>query len=189
VTAPRIVAKAGAAERYCVMYEMLRYTRVRRGRPPQAALAATGRNLHTTHGTVAEMPAGEGEGVEIIFFKPSLEVYRDGWISDAALEREYKKRGLEPDPIALAAVNEANPAFADDHPNGAHWKGKDGAWCYIAFYRANGERYVYVHPSNFSWDIRWYFAGRRKVPSLAFTRDAPSIVAHQSTLPSLGINS
>lgn len=95
------------------------------------------------------------------------------------IEREYEKRGLEPDPIALAAVNEVNPTLADEHPNGAPWRGEDGAWNYIACHMANGGRYVYVHPSIIPWYGGWLFAGRRKDPSLAFTPDAPSVVARQ----------
>lgn len=158
---------------------MLRRATVDRSRTAQAALTATGRNLHITPGAVAAIHQGEGDEVEMVFFQADPEVYKSGWISDTDLQREYEKHGLEPDPIALAAVNEANPTLADRYPHGAHWKNEDGTWWYIAFHLANSERYVYVHRSTIPWYIGWVFAGRRKVPRLASAPDAPSIVTGQ----------
>lgn len=129
---------------------------VDRTRSPQDAIAATGRNQYVNENVVAMMPRGEGDEADVIFFKLGRSV------SDADLDKEYALRGLEPiDPYALAAVNEADPAFADEHPNGTHWKDADGNWCYIAFGRWRGVR-VFVRRDDGGWDDGWSFAGRRK---------------------------
>ena len=87
---------------------IIRRMRVNRSRSPQEALAATGRKQYVTDAVVAHMPRGEGDEAEIFFFKVGR------WISDDDLEKEYSSRGLVPaDPFSLAAVNEADPAFAD----------------------------------------------------------------------------
>jgi hypothetical protein len=79
------------------------------------------------------------------------------------LDKEYERRGLKPaDPYTLAAVNEADPAFADKHPNGTHWKDADDKWRYAAFYRWSDERRAHVYRSDYDWDDRWWFPGFRK---------------------------
>jgi hypothetical protein len=85
------------------------------------------------------------------------------YVSDADLDKEYELRGLKPaDPYSLAAVNEDDPAFADDHPNGTHWKDGDGNWCYAVFRRWFDERDVFVSRDGNGWDDGWWFAGLRK---------------------------
>jgi hypothetical protein len=82
----------------------------------------------TDRKVVDAMPKGKGDEAEIVFFKPDL-FQRHGFISDDDLDKEYKLRGLKPaDPISVAAVNQDNPAFADDKPNGTHWKDANGNW-------------------------------------------------------------
>lgn len=103
------------------------------------------------------MPRGDGDESDVIFFKPGRSV------SDVDLDKEYALRGLVPaDPYALAAVNEADPAFADEHPNGTHWKDADGNWCYTAFNRWNDGRFVDVCRDVRGWFAYWWFAGLRK---------------------------
>lgn len=133
---------------------------VNRNRKPQEAIRATGRCEYLDDQVVSAMPCGEGEIAEVVFFKPDLSE-KNGHISDDDLEREYESRGLIPiDPYSLSAVNEDDPAFADDHPNAIHWK-DSGRWCYAAFDRWCGERSVRVSRSN-DWGGRWWFAGARK---------------------------
>jgi hypothetical protein len=111
---------------------------------------------------VDAMPKGEGNEVEVVFFKPDLS-NRNGFISDDDLEKEFDLRGLMPaDPISVAAVNEADPAFADEKPHGTHWKDAKGNWCCAAFNRWDDGREVIVDRDGSGWDDRWWFAGVRK---------------------------
>ncbi len=139
--------------------------KVNRSRSGKEMLDATGRTQYVNDEVVAAMPRGEGDGAEVIVFMPEPEEYdHDGWISDEALDRAYEKRGLmAADPYSLGAVNEADPAFADDKPHGTHWKDAQGKWCYAAFYRWNGKRSVSVDRSGGAWGAGWVFAGVRKV--------------------------
>ena len=126
-------------------------------RTPQQALDATGRKQYTDSDVVAAMPKGADGEVEMHFFK------LDRYISDNNLEDEYAARGLKPaDPCSLAAVNEADPAFADEHPNGTHWKDAKGKWCFATFLRWHGERGLGVDRHDRGWDGSWWFAGVRK---------------------------
>lgn len=136
--------------------------KVDRSRTPQEALDATGRTQYVDRGVAKAMPRGTGEGAKTEFFELDLS-RRGGWISDSDLDKEYALRGLVPeDPYSLAAQNEADPAFADEHPNATHWKDANGSWCYAAFFLWRDERYVRVHRCDSDWLDRWWFAGRRK---------------------------
>ncbi len=143
---------------------IVRRVKVNRTREPQAMLDATGRKQYTDRNVVKNMPHDGREEDDVFFFKPDKSAYdRNNCISDDNLTKEYDLRGLKPDPYAQAAVNEADSAFADDHPNGTHWKDADGNWCYAAFLRWDGvERRVDVRRSRIVWDGRWLFAGVRK---------------------------
>lgn len=136
---------------------IIRHVTVNRKRSPQEAITATGRNKYLNDSVVASMSKGEGDEIDVFFFKLGR------YISDSDLDKEYELRGLKPaDPYALAAVNEADPAFADDHPNCTHWKDENGNWCYVAFNRWNDERDVGVHRNDREWRDPWWFAGCRK---------------------------
>lgn len=136
---------------------IIRRVRVNRARTPQEALNATGRNPYLDRNVVDAMPRGEGEESEVFFFKIGR------YISDDDLKKEYDLRGFKPaDSYSLAAVNEADQAFADEHPNGTHWKDADGRWCFSAFDRWGGERRASVDRSGSDWDGHWWFAGVRK---------------------------
>ena len=142
---------------------IIRHVKVNRNRPPRVALQATGRTLYVNDEVVAAMPKGKTVGTDVIFFKPDPDVYKNGVISDDDLEKEYEKRGLVPvDPYSLSAVNEADPVFADDHPNGTHWKDATGKWCYAAFRRWYDGRLVGVNRGDYDWSDCWWFAGVRK---------------------------
>lgn len=143
---------------------IVRRVKVNRTREPQGMLDATGRKQYTDHRVVKNMPKDGREEEDVFFFKPDKSAYdKNGNISDDNLAKEYELRGLKPDPYAQAAVNEADPTFADEHPNGTHWKDKDGKWCYAAFFRWHGgERLVYVDRGDGVWSDDWRFAGVRK---------------------------
>lgn len=141
---------------------VVRRVKVNRSRSPQEAIEATGRAQYTDRKVVDAMPKGEGDEAEIVFFKPDLS-QRSGFISDDDLEKEFELRGLKPaDPISVSAVNEADPAFADEKPHGTHWKDAKGNWCYATFKRWFGGRLVLVYRVDSGWDDFWWFAGVRK---------------------------
>lgn len=136
---------------------IIRHVTVNRKRSPQEAIIATGRNRYLNDSVVASMPKGEGDETDVFFFKLGR------YISDSDLDKEYELRGLKPaDPYALAAINEADPTFADDYPNCTHWKDENGSWCYGAFSRWDGVRLVGVDCYDDAWDDYWWFAGCRK---------------------------
>ena len=142
---------------------IVRHVIVDRTRTPQQALDATGRRQYTGQKVVDAMPHGEGEAVDFVFFKPSPESYTNGFLSNAALKKEFEFYGLTPDPMAQAAANEADPAFADQHPNGTHWQDANGTWYYAAFHRWDGGgRCVLVYRRGHDWGDRWWFGGVRK---------------------------
>lgn len=137
-----------------------RKTTVNRSQTPKEALVATGRNQYVDDKVAKTMPTGEGEEVTVTFFKPTEEEYtRPGWISDDDLEKCYQRRGLKPDPRAQAKVNEDDPSFADDHPNGTHWKDSSGKWCFVTFHGWHVARDVHVDRYDNVWRDDWWFAG------------------------------
>lgn len=141
---------------------IVRKVKVNRSRSQQEAIEATGRAQYTDRKVVDSMPKGEDEEVEVVFFKPDLSQC-NGFISDDDLEKEFELRGLKlADPISVAAVNEADPAFADEKPHGTHWKDAKGNWCYAMFDRWVDERRVRVRRYDFGWSDYWWFAGVRK---------------------------
>lgn len=142
---------------------IIRKVPVNRNRSQQEALDATNRAQYTDRKVVDAMPKGKGDEVEVevVFFKPDLSE-RNGFISDDDLEKEFESRGLKPaDPISVAAVNEADPDFADEKPHSTHWKDAKGNWCCAAFNRWNDEREVSVRRHGRGWNDRWWFAGVR----------------------------
>jgi hypothetical protein len=141
---------------------IVRKVKVNRGRSQQEAIEATGRAQYTDRKVVDAMPLGEGDEVEVVFFKPDLST-RNGFITDDDLEKEFELLGLKPvDPVSLAAVNEADPAFADLKPHGTHWKDAKGNWCFATFHRWDDERGVGVRRLDNDWDGYWWFAGVHK---------------------------
>ena len=135
-----------------------RIVTVNRVQEPRQALEATGRVLYVDDDVVKTMPRGKGEKAKVFFFKVGR------YVSDDQLEEECASRGLVPtDPYSLAKVNEDDPAFADSHPNGTHWKDSSGKWCYAAFRQwHDGKRSVYVDRRGSGWDGYWWFAGSRE---------------------------
>ncbi len=135
---------------------IVRRVKVNRSRTPQEALDATGRKQYTDRKVVNAMPRGKGGETDVYFFPG-----RHG-MSDDELRKLYDFHGLAPDSYAQAAVNEADQAFADEHPNGTHWKDEDDKWCYATFYQwRGGERGVAVARGR-DWNGYGWFAGVRK---------------------------
>lgn len=129
----------------------------------QTALDATRRKQYTTRAVVDGVPATvEGVEREVIFAKPPASWYKDDIISCKKVAEFLDTMGLEPDPHGAAAVNEADPAFADEHPNATQWQNADGNYCYAAFDRWDDERSVDVDRYDGGWSDYWSFAGRRK---------------------------
>ena len=140
---------------------IVRKVKVNRTRTPQEALDATGCKQCTDRRVVDSMPKAETDEVNVVFFKPDFSK-SNGHITDDDLEKEFNLRSLKPaDPISVAAVNEADYAFADEKPHGTHWKNADGEWCYATFYRRiDGERRVFVdRRGSCGWSDCWWFAG------------------------------
>mgnify|MGYP001589970598 FL=1 len=128
---------------------IVRRVRVDRTRTPMEVINATGRNKYLNDDVVATMPQGEGDEVDVYFvptkrFVPADEV--------SAFLAQY---GLVPDPRAQAAVNEADPAFADKYPNGTQW----GDNCYLTFDRWYVERNVNCYRNDHDWDGSWFLSG------------------------------
>lgn len=161
LVAALVAAVRKIVETACDM--IVRTANVIRTRTPQEVIKATGRAKYVNDEVVAAMPRGEGATTETVFFKLDLSE-RGGYISDADLDKEYELRGLVPEnPYSLSAQNEADPTFADDHPNATHWKDSSGKWCYIAFDRwGGGGRGVSVGRRGSDWGDGWWFAGSRK---------------------------
>ena len=141
---------------------IVRHVKVDRTLTQQAMLDATGRKQYTDRDVVDAMPKGERDEEDVYFFKPDLSE-RGGYISDDDLEKEFDLRGLKPvGPYSLAAVNIDDPVFADERPNGTHWKNEAGKWCFATFDRWHGKRDVNVGRNGSVWLDRWWFAGVRK---------------------------
>jgi len=134
---------------------------VDRKRTPKAALDASGRKQYTTKAVVDAMPHGTGNKVRLMYFKPDKSAYKNGWLSCDALDVEYEKRNLVPDPQAQIDDNAANLEFANEVPNACQWKDDDGNWYYATFGRWDGERNVsvFVCRYGYDWRDRWWFAG------------------------------
>ena len=136
---------------------IVRRVSVNRNLTSQQVLDATKRKQYINSDVVASIPKGEGDEVDVYFFK------LDRFVSDDDLEKEYALRGLKSaDPYSQSAVNEADPVFADKHPNGTHWKDINSKWCFATFGQWFDERNVGVNRLDLDWDDVWCFAGLRK---------------------------
>ena len=132
---------------------IVRRVKVDRERSPKDALKATGRALYVSDDVVKTMPKAEGDEVDVFFFKIGRSV------SCVDLIKEYELRGLAPDHYAQSAVNETDPAFADEHPNGTQWQNAKGEFCCLTFRRWYGKCHVYCSRNDYDWNDYWWFAG------------------------------
>lgn len=137
---------------------IVRRVKVNRHRTPQQALDATGRKQYTDSAVVAQMPGqGEGEeGIDVYF----LPLRKRTNVADA--QKALEDHGLKPDAYAVSAVNEADPSFADSHPNMTQWVDSEGNHCYVAFNRWGDERRVICDRHGLAWGGGWWFGGPRK---------------------------
>lgn len=109
---------------------IIRVVKVNRHCTPEEMLNTTGRQQEIDAEVITTMPCGRGEETEIVFFAV------DRFVDPGDLEKEYEVCGLTPaDPYSLAAVNRADPAFADERSNATMWRDPRGNWCGIEFYR------------------------------------------------------
>ena len=136
---------------------IVRRIKVDRTHTPQQVLDATGRKQYVNSAVVSTMPAGEGEEVEVVFFKVGR------FLKPSEVSGEFALRNLMPDPRAQAAVNKADPAFADQHPNGTQWQDAEGNYNFLTFDQWDvGERRVDCNRGDDEWGDDWWFAGVRK---------------------------
>lgn len=151
---------------------------VDRSKDPRSVLEDTGRIICSSNDDVVKsMPRGEGKEVEVVIFRleqweyttlRSMDEDDEGlerdFVSDIDLEKALNRRGLKAcDPYSLAAFNEANPAFADERPNGTHWQDENGNWHFASFGRWGDERFVNVERERHGgWYEEWSFAGLDK---------------------------
>ena len=140
----------------------VRTVRVNRTQTAKEALDATGREQYVARFVVNTMPKGEGDDVELVFFKPDM-LERNDFISSDDLAKEYKQRRLRPaDPFSVIALNEADPTLADEKCHATLWKNVDGDWCYIVFSQFEGVREVAVDLDEAGWTANCWFVGIRK---------------------------
>jgi hypothetical protein len=130
-------------------------------RAPQQVLDATGRRQYIERVAVDAMPRGRSGKIKLGFFELDLND-RNGVISDDDLAKEFELRNLELHPYALSLYNLADPAFADEHPNGCPYKGADGLWYFVTFRYWRGGRRVYCFRSSDRWCDYWQFGGACK---------------------------
>ncbi len=138
---------------------VVRRVKVNRTRTPQGAIHATGRTEYLNDEVVNSMPHSTQEEVEVCFFP--LEKFT----GVADVQKMLEDHGLEPDPYALAAVNEEDPSFADIYPNNTQWADSNGNRCFLAFGRFGGGRKVYCYRSEDGWRGSWWIGGVRKQSS------------------------
>lgn len=136
-----------------IMYRV----KVSRNRAQEAVLTATRRSQNFGGLKVFSMPKGEGDVVDVFFFNPNRV------IDKLELENEYEIRGLKPvDPYSLAAVNEFDPNFANEHSHITFWKDSEGTWLFLESSVFWGVPYIRVHSDFLGWGNMWWFAGLRK---------------------------
>lgn len=135
---------------------VVRGVHVNRSRTLQEMLKATGRKLYTNDNVVDTIPLGEGEEVDVYFFKLGC------YAGAEDLEHEYELRGLKPDPRAQAKVNEDDPAFADEYPNSCFWDREDEVSSWATFKPRDVERDPGVDRGSDGWSGYWWFAGVRE---------------------------
>ena len=158
-----------------------RMASVNRDLTPRQVLEATGRKLHEVvikdpvtgmaqrtivfdiNDVLLTMPSN-GRGlqakVRVVFFKPETCV-----ADDDALALEFRARRLKPDPYAVAAVNQADPGFAEKYPNATYWLNEDGKRGKIMFDQSEGNREVSVDDTSGGWGPHWWFGGVEEEPS------------------------
>jgi len=129
--------------------------------PLQEAISATKRVEYLNNEVVNSAPCnGKGKKkVQVCFFP--LRAFKTVKEFDELME----SLGLQPDPHAQCKVNEADPDFAVNHPNGVQWQDANGKHCYLSFRWWLGERDVHCDRVEGDWYGRWWVGGVRKQSS------------------------
>lgn len=137
-----------------------RHVKVDRSRTAAQAIEATGRAVVSPSATFEPILATasmEGpEEVDVHFFGLDYDP------TPIQLAVEYETRGLKPDLAAQAAVNEDDPVFADERPNGLQWVSKRGESYFVLFFREEHEYHIHLWDSDHRWRKGWLFGGVRK---------------------------
>lgn len=129
---------------------IIRRVKVDRTRSPEEVVNATDRTQYVNKDVLATMPKGEGDEVDVWF------VPTEGRVPVSETLAFLAQYGLVPDPRAQAAVNEEDPSFADQHPNGTQW----GDNCYLAFGGGrHGKRGVDCDRFDDGWLGIWWLEG------------------------------
>lgn len=79
------------------------------------------------------------------------------------IEHEFSIRGLEPDFYAQIQANIDDPAFGDEHINGAVWNNKGGRASCFRFLRVKDQRLMCSYRRRCRtdwWYYSWWLAGR-----------------------------
>lgn len=119
----------------------------------QQALDATGLNQYTNKDVVASMPNCNDKGLDIDF------INFGEYVKASELKSRLAFLGYKlVDPFALAKLNQDDPTFADQYPNGTQWEDSNGKLCYAVFNRVVVERYVGVGQNDVGWYGGWWFA-------------------------------
>jgi len=126
--------------------------------PFKEAISATKRHEYLNDEVVENAPRNVRgkQKVEVCFFP--LKKFK----TVDEVDKMLKEHGLNPDPQAVCKVNENDPVFADEHPNGTQWIDDSGKCCYLTFFRWYGERGVNVYRFGIDWDDYWWVGGVRK---------------------------
>ncbi len=128
-----------------------------RNRTPEEATKATGRLECLNEEVVREMPMGEGEEKQVFLIPFNKSLTPD------LLEQEVDQLDVElVDPNTQCALNEQDPALADNYPNATQWRDKNGKACCALFGRWDGGREIYVSQRNGKWGVQWFFVCVRK---------------------------
>lgn len=118
------------------MQKIIRTVRVMRAREPKAMITAVGCAQLTNSTILSSIPRCEGKYVNVEFFN------LDKNVSPEDILLQYQSRDLTPDPYAQAAVNEAEPTFAEKYPNLTCWEDERYNLCYLFFTVIDGSRVV-----------------------------------------------
>jgi hypothetical protein len=102
------------------------------------------------------MPLGSEEEVTLHFFPIKK------FMTCAEYAKALESRGLKPDPMAQAALNQQDPAFADKYPNNTQWQNETGNFCYAIWHVWLGYRKVRVNGYGNDWDDFWFACGVSK---------------------------
>lgn len=147
---------------------IVRRVRVNRNRTSGEALGATGALIWDKENVVVTMPRGEGDEVEVVFFRLELEPGRSG----DDLDKEFASRDLvTADPFAVMAINEVDPNFHADHSHSTFWRDANGDWCTLMFGSYLSEPYALIGGREFhasasrgrmGWGGNHWYAGQRK---------------------------